>query len=216
MATPTSGNGNLVDELDEAFMSLVEIISKEEETFTPIDKEEVRVDIDQCTMRFIDIARQLEAFFLQKRFLLSALKPELIVKEDISELRLELARKDDLIRRHYDKIAVWQNLLADLQQVAKSPAQNAMGQSPMPAPMPSPLPGPIGPPQQQPSPQVPGGMVSPQQALFMQQQAQQQQQQQQQRTGPVAGGPMPGALLQGPLAYLEKTTSNIGMGDGRR
>lgn len=215
MATPTSGNGNLVDELDEAFMSLVEIISKEEETFTPIDKEEVRVDIDQCTMRFIDIARQLEAFFLQKRFLLSALKPELIVKEDISELRLELARKDDLIRRHYDKIAVWQNLLADLQQVAKSPAQNTMGQSPMPAPMPSPLPGPIGPPQQQPSPQVPGGMVSPQQALFMQQQAQQQQQQQQ-RTGPVAGGPMPGALLQGPLAYLEKTTSNIGMGDGRR
>jgi len=211
MATPTSGNGNLVDEFDEAFMSLIEIISKEEETFSPVDKEEVRVDIDQCTMRFIDIARQLEAFFLQKRFLLSALKPELIVKEDISELRLELARKDDLIRRHYDKISIWQNLLADLQQVAKSPAQSTMGQSPMPAPMPSPLP--IGPPQQQLSPQVPGGMVSPQQAMFLQQQ---QQQQQQQRPGPVAGGPMPGALLQGPLAYLEKTTSNIGMGDGRR
>lgn len=142
---------------------------------------------------------------------MSALKPELIVKEDISELRLELARKDELIRRHYDKIAVWQNLLADLQQVAKSPAQSTMGQSPMPAPMPSPLSGPIGPPQQQQSPQVPGGMVSPQQAMFLQQQ----QQQQQQRPGP-AGVPIPNALLQGPLAYLEKTTSNIGMGDGRR
>ncbi|XP_050533413.1 mediator of RNA polymerase II transcription subunit 28 [Daktulosphaira vitifoliae] len=207
MATPTSGNGNLVDEFDEAFMSLLEIISKEDETFTPVDKEEVRVDIDQCTIRFIDIARQLEAFFLQKRFLLSALKPEMIIKEEISELRLELARKDDLIRRHYEKISVWQNLLADLQQVAKSPAQNTMGQSPMSAPMPSPLSGPMSGPQQQ-SPQVPGGMVSPQQAMFMQQQ--------QQRAGPVAGGPMPGAMLQGPLAYLEKTTSNIGIGDGRR
>ena len=46
------------------------------------------------------------------------------------------------------------------------------------------------------------GMVSPQQAMFMQQQA----------MGPR--GPFsqqgPGGVLQGPLAYLEKTTSNIG------
>lgn len=46
------------------------------------------------------------------------------------------------------------------------------------------------------------GMVSPQQAMFIQQQA--------------MGGPRgfsqqgPGGVLQGPLAYLEKTTSNIG------
>lgn len=65
----------------------------------------------------------MEAFFLQKRFLLSALKPEMNVKEDITELRVELARKEELIRRHYDKIAVWQNLLADLHSYAKSPAQ---------------------------------------------------------------------------------------------
>lgn len=33
---------------------------------------------------------------------------------------------------------------------------------------------------------------------------------------PGAGSMGPGGLLQGPLAYLEKTTSNIGMPDGRR
>lgn len=65
----------------------------------------------------------MEAFFLQKRFLLSALKPELVVKEDIAELRMELVRKEELLKRHYDKIAVWQNLLSDLQGYAKSPAQ---------------------------------------------------------------------------------------------
>lgn len=47
------------------------------------------------------------------------------------------------------------------------------------------------------------GMISPQQAMFMQQQ------------GMTGGrGPFgqqgPAGLLQGPLAYLEKTTSNIG------
>lgn len=42
------------------------------------------------------------------------------------------------------------------------------------------------------------GMVSPQQAMFIQQQA---------RAFAQQG---PGGVLQGPLAYLEKTTSNIG------
>ena len=88
-----------------------------------VDKEEVKGEVEQVTLRFIDLARQVEAFFLQRRFLLSALKPELVLKEDISDLRNELMRKEELIKRHYDKIAIWQNLLADLQGWAKSPVQ---------------------------------------------------------------------------------------------
>lgn len=47
------------------------------------------------------------------------------------------------------------------------------------------------------------GMVSPQQAMFMQQGM----------GGPRGPFPQqgPGGVLQGPLAYLEKTTSNIGI-----
>ena len=83
----------------------------------------MRGEVEQVTLRFLDMARQMDAFFLQKRFLLSTLKPEIVVKEDMSDLKIELARKDDLIKRHYEKITVWQNLLADLQGWAKSPAQ---------------------------------------------------------------------------------------------
>lgn len=122
MATPTSGSGNLVDEFEEAFQSCLNVLTKEE-AVPSTDKDEIRAEVDQTTLRFIDLARQMEAFFLQKRFLLSALKPELVVKEDIAELRMELIRKEELLKRHYDKIAVWQNLLADLQGYAKSPAQ---------------------------------------------------------------------------------------------
>lgn len=43
------------------------------------------------------------------------MKPELLVKEDNNELKCELQRKEELLRRHYDKISQWQNLLADLQ-----------------------------------------------------------------------------------------------------
>lgn len=48
------------------------------------------------------------------------------------------------------------------------------------------------------------GMLSPQQALFMQQQSMGS------SRGPF-GQQAPGGVLQGPLAYLEKTTSNIGI-----
>lgn len=79
-----------------------------------VNKDEARVEVEQVTLRFIDLARQVEAFFLQKRFLLSALKPELVVKEDVTDLKVELVRKEELIKRHYDKISVWQNLLAEM------------------------------------------------------------------------------------------------------
>ncbi|VEN48522.1 unnamed protein product [Callosobruchus maculatus] len=253
MATPTNSSGNLVDEFEEAFQHCLNVLTKEEAVPTS-DKDEIKVEVEQNTLRFIDLARQMEAFFLQKRFLLSALKPEMNVKEDISELRLELARKEELLKRHYDKIAIWQNLLADLQSYSKSPAQGSATPSAGSVP-PSPL-------QNIPGNQTPNQMMqgmSPvmqqqlqqqqlqqQQQMQMQQlQMQQQQMQQLQVASGLSGGAVgpgmlspqqamfmqqqgmgssrvpfgqqpPGGVLQGPLAYLEKTTSNIGMSDGRR
>ncbi|CAD6215771.1 GSCOCG00000583001-RA-CDS [Cotesia congregata] len=132
MATPTNGNGNLIDEFEDSLQQCMNILTKEEGltnnsigSSLAVDKEEAKAEVEQVVSRFIDLARQTEAFFLQKRFLLSALKPELLVKEDISELRQELARKDELIKRHYDKIATWQHLLADLQGWDKSLAQGS-------------------------------------------------------------------------------------------
>ena len=73
----------------------------------------------------MNILRNLETFFLSKRFLIYNHKPEYILREvmsslppvqqshfqDTAELRSELVRKDELIRKHYDKLG----------QVSKSP-----------------------------------------------------------------------------------------------
>lgn len=37
--------------------------------------------VDQCIQKFLDVARQIECFFLQKRFQLSVQRPEQVVKE---------------------------------------------------------------------------------------------------------------------------------------
>lgn len=160
------------------------VLTKEEAVSSTENKDDVTVEVEQTTLRFIDLARQMEAFFLQKRFLLSALKPEMVVKEDISELRLELARKEELLKRHYDKIAVWQNLLADLQVYAKSPAQSSSGAAVLNnggAMVQSPMGAITG--TQTPNPMVMSGMspAMQQQMQQMQQQQMQQMQQQQQQ-----------------------------------
>lgn len=71
-------------------------------------------------MKFIDLARQMEAFFIQKRFLLSSLKPELVLKEENVDLRVELTRKEELIKRHYEKIEHWKSMLSEHQQQHQS------------------------------------------------------------------------------------------------
>ena len=69
---------------------------------------------------FTDLARQLETFFLQKRFMIYNHKPEMILREDTTELKAELVRKDDLIRKHYDKLSKWKEMLADAQAQPQS------------------------------------------------------------------------------------------------
>ncbi|XP_057330155.1 mediator of RNA polymerase II transcription subunit 28 [Microplitis mediator] len=263
MATPTNGNGNLIDEFEESLQQCMNILTKEEGlsnnsigSSLAVDKEEAKAEVEQVVSRFIDLARQTEAFFLQKRFLLSALKPELLVKEDITELRQELARKDELIKRHYDKIATWQHLLADLQGWDKSLAQGsapnglANGQGPQGPPGPNGTPNPVMQQQQQQQQILHQQQLQQQQQLqHMQQHQMQQQQLHQQQVQPggavppglqgvnvnqqgmfmgqgvagrpgfpvggVAGVGVGNSALQGPLAFLEKTTSNIGMPERR-
>lgn len=40
-----------------------------------------RLGVDQCIQKFLDVARQTECFFLQKRLQLSVQKPEQVIKE---------------------------------------------------------------------------------------------------------------------------------------
>lgn len=116
---------NLVDDFEEAFQGIINGFAKEDGLAHTQDnnREELRTDAEQNVSRFIEVAKQLETFFLQRRMQLSVLKPELLVKEDSSELKIEIARKDELIKKHYDKISVWLAMVGDPQ--AASMASNS-------------------------------------------------------------------------------------------
>ncbi|NP_001230498.1 mediator of RNA polymerase II transcription subunit 28 [Phacochoerus africanus] len=123
---PRTSNSTLVDELESSFEAcFASLVSQDYVNGT--DQEEIRTGVDQCIQKFLDIARQTECFFLQKRLQLSVQKPEQVIKEDVSELRNELQRKDALVQKHLTKLRHWQQVLEDINVQHKKPADLPQG-----------------------------------------------------------------------------------------
>ncbi|GAB6031562.1 hypothetical protein CHUAL_009328 [Chamberlinius hualienensis] len=238
-------SGHMVTEFENAFQACLAALTNEDH-FNVHDPEEIRAGVEQTIAKFLDMAKQMECFFLQKRLILSAQRPEQIVKEDITDLRAELIRKDQLIQKHYEKIQVWQNLLSSLHgpghRPQPMPNQNQPQQQ-APPPHAQNLPHQYNTVQSSgPSPMNINSVPSQIPMMHMNQsmnqgapiQAQMQNMPPTQMFGPnptamsqQMGGnsgiipphmqhPAMHSRLQGPLAYLEKTTSNIGMPEQRQ
>ncbi|XP_053959601.1 mediator of RNA polymerase II transcription subunit 28 [Anastrepha obliqua] len=114
MASSSNENGNLMDEFEEAFQACLLSLTKPEPN-TGTNKDEIELEVQKTTNRFIDVARQMEAFFLQKRFLVSTLKPDMLIKDENQDLRNEIARKEQLLNKHYSRLEEWKACLSDIQ-----------------------------------------------------------------------------------------------------
>ncbi|XP_056411275.1 mediator of RNA polymerase II transcription subunit 28 [Hyla sarda] len=129
MSTPPGAknpNSTLVDELESSFEAcFASLVSQDYVNGT--DQEEIRTGVEQCIHKFLDVARQTECFFLQKRLQLSVQKPEQVIKEDVTELRSELQRKEALIQKHLTKLRSWQQVLEEINGQHKKPSEMAQG-----------------------------------------------------------------------------------------
>lgn len=103
-----------MDEFEEAFQACLLSLTKPEPN-TGTNKDEIELEVQKTTNRFIDVARQMEAFFLQKRFLVSTLKPDMLIKDENQDLRNEIARKEQLLNKHYSRLEEWKACLSDIQ-----------------------------------------------------------------------------------------------------
>ncbi|KAH8382792.1 hypothetical protein KR009_005282 [Drosophila setifemur] len=115
MSSNEPGGGNLMDEFEEAFQSCLLSLTKQEPN-SGTNKEEIELEVQKTTNRFIDVARQMEAFFLQKRFLVSTLKPYMLIKDENQDLSIEIQRKEALLQKHYNRLEEWKACLSDIQQ----------------------------------------------------------------------------------------------------
>eukprot|EP00095_Tigriopus_kingsejongensis_P002923 maker-scaffold336_size202805-snap-gene-1.48 protein:Tk02923 transcript:maker-scaffold336_size202805-snap-gene-1.48-mRNA-1 annotation:"hypothetical protein TcasGA2_TC001173" len=207
---PAAASPSLVQDFEAGFASILGALTHEDAGKSGQDAprltgEALKQDQEEKMVHFMDLARDLEAFFLQKRMLLHAHKPELILREECTDMKQEMAKKDELIRRHYEKLGQWQALLQDMQGTSGPGASQGAGPPGLGQPGPgapgsvaassltrtaNPLHGPTG----------PGAPIQP-------------------GVGAPQGGFVPGNnyRMQAPmgsngdhLSYLEKTTTNVG------
>ncbi|XP_059785675.1 mediator of RNA polymerase II transcription subunit 28-like [Balaenoptera ricei] len=123
---PRTSHSILVDELASSFEPcFASLVSQDYVNST--DQEEIPTGVDQCIQKFLDIVRQTVCFFLPKRLQLPVQKPEQVIKEDVSELRNELQRKDALVQKHFTKRRHWQQVLEDINMQPKKPADIPQG-----------------------------------------------------------------------------------------
>lgn len=88
---------NQVDKLQEAFNACLAV---------PAD--DLRPSAEQNITKFIEAARKLEVFFLQKQLLLSDSSEG---GDDINKLRAKLRSRENLIAKYQQKLEDWKRIL---------------------------------------------------------------------------------------------------------
>lgn len=88
---------NTVDELQEAFNACLAV---------PAD--DLRSSAEQNITRFIEAARKLEVFFLQKQLLLADSGESC---DEIIKLRAKLRARENLIAKYTQKLEEWKKIL---------------------------------------------------------------------------------------------------------
>ena len=205
-----------VDEFEQAFQACTAILGSNGVNHTH-DSEEVKASVDQTIQRFLDSAKALESLFLQKRLYLSVHRPEQSLTEEINDLKAELAKKELVLQRFHEKLDQWKIILSDpgVRPPIVGPGGSAnQGQLPT-LTRPPMVPQQMiqrGPPP--PGIRIPNAAPGPMMGSRMANVS----------GAPGAYGPTPPQIAQGqqpqsqqsPLAFLERTTSSIGLPDQRR
>jgi len=187
MSSDSGPNTNtLLSQFELAYAETMSTLTQED-TMHDRSPDTIKSEIDTKITKFTDLARQMETFFLQKQFLLYAHKPELHLKDESTELRQEIQRKDELIRKHNERLAQWLKMLQDLQQQQRS----TVGPN---APMASP--SSTSPATNTPTVSKSASFPGTQNRLGI--------------PGSPSSGPPLSTSAAGPLQFLEKTTTNIG------
>lgn len=88
---------NTVDELQDAFKACLAV---------PVD--DCRSSAEQNIARFIEAARKLEVFFLQKKLLLLDNEDS---NEEITNLKAKLKARDNLLAKYAQKLEEWKRIV---------------------------------------------------------------------------------------------------------
>lgn len=96
----------LIEEFKHSFQDIwAPLVTENNALFGSSHSEESRQSLENSVMRYIDIARQLETWFAQRRIVLKTGEQE--IDEEIQDLKQEIERKDNLINKVQERSQKW-------------------------------------------------------------------------------------------------------------
>merc|ERR1719500_466019 len=108
-----SKKATLIEEFKHAFQDIwAPLVTEDNALFGSSHSEESRQSLENSVMRYIDIARQLETWFAQRRIVLKTGEQE--IDEEIQDLKQEIERKDNLINKVMERSQKWKTELDKL------------------------------------------------------------------------------------------------------
>ena len=111
--TDSLKKATLIEEFKHAFQDIwAPLVTEENALFGSSHPDESRQSLENSVMRYIDIARQLETWFAQRRIVLKT--PEQEIDEEIQDLKQEIERKDNLINKVLERSQKWKSELDKL------------------------------------------------------------------------------------------------------
>uniref|UniRef100_A0A2K5PGQ0 Mediator of RNA polymerase II transcription subunit 28 n=1 Tax=Cebus imitator TaxID=2715852 RepID=A0A2K5PGQ0_CEBIM len=106
--TPRPSNSTLVDELESSFEACFACLVSQDYV-NGTDQEEIQTGVDQCIQMFLDIARQTECFSPKK------------------DCSYQSRSQNTLVQKHLTKVRHWQQVLEDINEQHKMPADIPQG-----------------------------------------------------------------------------------------
>jgi len=97
-----------VQEFARSYQALVNGLSSDVVARLPEQSDEMKAAAEVSTHRLLESMRSLEHYFSTKYVLFSTFFPEEVLKEEITEMKSEIERKDALISKYQGKLHQWQ------------------------------------------------------------------------------------------------------------
>nr|XP_039263624.1 mediator of RNA polymerase II transcription subunit 28-like isoform X2 [Styela clava] len=119
----------MIDDFEAAFQSCIAPLIPGSDNLgsMPVTPDKLRSSMDHSIQQFTEQARRVEAYFLKKHAMVAQQQPELILQEEIEELKEEIGRREITIRAHMNRVKSWQDNLRNLQNTIndRGPASNS-------------------------------------------------------------------------------------------
>ena len=121
---PSEQNSNLVTEFKHSLQNIwAPLISNNHYLPAASNWDETKAFQNDATQRFLELGRQLEAVFVQKRILVSS--QESLLENEIEELKLESLRQDVIIEQIHEKSLQYLRKIESVVDLRNVAAQNA-------------------------------------------------------------------------------------------